>query len=139
MSAAGQAIGAPEQVTSQPATKPNRPRSNRFATLQRHLANIYRLTIKELRSVRSDPVMLLLIAYSFTIAIYAAATGATTEATNLAIGIVDEDHSELSRRIADGLTPPTFKSVTELAATEIDPAMDTQLLFFFIEILPNHQ
>ena len=39
--------------------------------------------IKELRSFRSDPIMLLLVAYSFTIAIYAAATGASTEATNL--------------------------------------------------------
>ena len=53
--------------------------------------------------------MLVLVAYSFTFAIYAAATGASTEATNLSIGIVDEDHSDLSRCIADGLTPPTFK------------------------------
>src|SRR5689334_20384600 len=98
MTAASHATGALEQSRSQPATKPNRPRSNRLATLQRQLANIYRLTIKELYSLRSDPVMLLLIAYSFTIAIYAAATGASTEATNLAIGIVDEDRSVLSRR-----------------------------------------
>ena len=48
-----------------------------------HLANIYRLLIKELRSIRSDPIMLVLVAYAFTIAIYAAATGASTEATNL--------------------------------------------------------
>ena len=87
------------------------PGSNRFAKLRLHLANIYRLMIKELRSFRSDPIMLALVAYSFTIAIYAAATGASTEATNLSVGIVDEDHSDLSRRIADGLTPPTFKPV----------------------------
>jgi len=77
--------------------------------------------IKELRSFRSDPIMLLLVAYSFTIAIYAAATGASTEATNLSVGIVDEDHSDLSRRIADGLTPPTFKSVIQLKAADIRP------------------
>jgi len=139
MTAASHATGRLEQSRSQPATKPNRPRSNRLATLQRQLANIYRLTIKELYSLRSDPVMLLLIAYSFTIAIYAAATGASTEATNLAIGIVDEDRSVLSRRIADSLTPPTFKSVTELTAAEIDPAMDAQRLIFVIEIPPKLQ
>ena len=86
--------------------------------------------IKELRSIRSDPIMLALVAYSFTFAIYAAATGASTEATNLSVGIVDEDHSDLSRRIADGLTPPTFKPAVEIAATEIDPAMNSQRFLY---------
>ena len=76
---------------------------------------------------------------SFTFAIYAAATGAKTEATNLSIGIVDEDHSDLSRQIADGLTPPTFKSVTEIAATEIDASMDSQRFLFVIEFPPKFQ
>jgi ABC-2 type transport system permease protein len=91
-----------------------------------HVANIYRLMIKELRSIRADAIMPLLVAYSFTIAIYAVATGASTEATNLSVGIVDEDHSDLSRRIADGLTPPTFRPAVEIAAADIDPSMDTQ-------------
>jgi ABC-2 type transport system permease protein len=104
-------------ATSQGATRAKRPRSNRLAKLRVHLANIYRLTIKELRSIRSDPIMLALVAYSFTIAIYAVATGASTEATNLSVGIVDEDHSDLSRRIRDGLTPPTFQPVLEIAAS----------------------
>src|SRR5262249_28349099 len=89
-------------ATSQGVTKAKRPGSNRLAKLRLHLANLYRLMIKELRSIRSDPIMLALVAYSFTIAIYAVATGASTEATNLSVGIVDEDHSDLSRRIADG-------------------------------------
>jgi ABC-2 type transport system permease protein len=115
------------------------PESNRFTKLWLHLANIYRLTIKELRSIRSDPIMIALIAYAFTIAIYAAATGASTEATNLSIGMVDEDHSDLSRRVADGLTPPTFKSVTQIAANEIDPAMNAQRFLFVIEIPPKFE
>ncbi len=101
--------GQPHAVTN--ATRPG---SDRFAKLRLHLANIFRLMIKELRSFRSDPIMLLLVVYSFTIAIYASATGASTEATNLSVGIVDEDRSDLSRRIADGLTPPTFKPAIEL-------------------------
>src|ERR1700752_4578182 len=113
MSGANQASGAPEQSTVHTATKLEPPKSHRFAKLRLHLANIFRLMIKELRSFRSDPIMLALVVYSFTIAIYAAATGASTEATNLSIGIVDEDHSDLSRGIADGLTPPTFKQVIQ--------------------------
>jgi ABC-2 type transport system permease protein len=110
-----------------------------LARLRPHLANIYRLVIKELRSIRSDPIMLALVAYTFTFAIYAAATGASTEATNLSVGIVDEDRSDLSRRIADGLTPPTFKPAVEIAATEIDAAMNSQRFLFVIEIPPNFQ
>lgn len=121
------------------STAAQRARMTRLARLRRHLANIYRLTIKELRSFRSDPVMLLLVAYSFTIAIYAAATGASTEAKNLSVGIVDEDHSDLSRRIADGLTPPTFKPAIALTATEIDAAMNSQRVIFVIEIPPRFQ
>jgi len=139
MSGASQAAGAPKQSTSQGAIEAKRPRSNRFAKLRVHLANIYRLMIKELRSIRSDPIMLALVAYSFTVAIYAVATGASTEATNLSVGIVDEDHSDLSRRIADGLTPPTFQPAVQIAATEIDPSMDSQRFVFVIEIPPKFQ
>ena len=125
----------PEHV----ATKIVRPADGGIAKLRLHLANVYRLIIKELRSFRSDPVMIALVAYAFTIAIYAAATGASTEATNLSVGIVDEDRSDLSRRIADGLTPPTFRTVTQIAPTEIDAVMDSQRVIFVIEIPPKFQ
>jgi ABC-2 type transport system permease protein len=128
-----------DQAAARAATGRKRPESNRSAKLRPHLANIYRLVIKELRSIRSDPIMLALVAYTFTFAIYAAATGASTEATNLSVGIVDEDRSDLSRRIADGLTPPTFKPAVEIAATEIDAAMNSQRFLFVIEIPPKFQ
>jgi ABC-2 type transport system permease protein len=139
MSLASQVAGSRQQGTPHVVTKAKRPGSNRFAKLALHLANIYRLVIKELRSIRSDPIMLVLVAYSFTIAIYAAATGASTEATNLSVGIVDEDHSDLSRRIADGLTPPTFQPAVEIAVTDIDPSMDAQRFLFVIEIPPKFE
>jgi ABC-2 type transport system permease protein len=128
-----------EQATPQAMRRPKRSESNRLAKLRLHLANIYRLVIKELRSIRSDPIMLALVAYTFTFAIHAAATGASTEATNLSVGIVDEDRSDLSRRIADGLTPPTFKPAVEIAATEIDAAMNSQRFLFVIEIPSKFQ
>jgi ABC-2 type transport system permease protein len=139
MSVAGQAANARERASAQTASKPKRPTSNRLATLWLHVANVYRLTIKELRSIRSDPIMLVLVAYSFSFAIYASATGASTEATNLSIGVVDEDRSDLSRRITDGFTPPTFKPAVEIGATEIDPAMNSQRLMYVVEIPPKFQ
>ena len=139
MSLASQAAHSREPGTPHAVNKANRPGSNRFTRLALHLANIYRLVIKELRSIRSDPIMLVLVAYSFTIAIYAAATGASPEATNLSIGIVDEDQSDLSRRIADGLTPPTFRSVTQIAATEMDASLDAQRFLFVIQFPPRFQ
>ena len=125
--------------TSQGVTKGKRPGSSRLAKLRVHLANIYRLMIKELRSIRSDPIMLALVAYTFTIAVYATATGMKTEATNLSVAIVDEDHSDLSHQIADGLTPPTFKPAVEIAANEIDASMDSQRFLFIVEIPPKFQ
>lgn len=139
MSVVSQVADSREQPAPRTATKANGPGSNRFAKLGLHLANINRLMIKELRSFRSDPIMLALVAYSFTIAIYAAATGASTEATNLSVGIVDEDHSDLSRRIADGLTPPTFQPAIPLLAKELDATMNSQRVIFAIEIPPKFE
>jgi len=45
----------------------------------RHLQNIFRLGVKELRSLRHDKVLLLLVFYAFTYAIYSAATGTSSE------------------------------------------------------------
>lgn len=107
--------------------------------LSAHLANIYRLVIKELRSIRADPIMLVLVVFAFSVFVYTVATGASLEATNLAIGIVDEDHSDLSRQIADGLTPPLFRPAVDIAATDIDSAMDAGRLVFVVEIPPKFQ
>jgi ABC-2 type transport system permease protein len=133
MPVVSQSAGTAEHATTQAATRP------KLGSLRVHLANIYRLIIKELRSLRSDPIMLALVVYTFSFAIYAMATGASTEATNLSVGIVDEDRSDLSRRIADGLTPPTFQPAVAIAASEIDAAMDAQRFLFVIEIPPKFQ
>ena len=50
--------------------------------------------------------MLILVVYSFSISVNTVATGAVTEATNLSVGIVDEDGSDLSRQIAEGAEAP---------------------------------
>src|ERR1700728_5025904 len=85
-----------------------------------HVVNIFHLVVKELRSIRADPVMLLLVVYSFSISVNTVATGAVTEATNLSVGIVDEDGSDLSREIAEGLVRPTFQPAAQITSPVFD-------------------
>ena len=64
-------------------------------------ANLLHLGIKELRSLVREPMMLVLIVYSFTVAIYAAATVMPETLDKAPIAVVDEDRSPLSERIVD--------------------------------------
>ncbi|KQQ27224.1 hypothetical protein ASF53_20255 [Methylobacterium sp. Leaf123] len=104
-----------------------------------HAANVARLIVKELRSIRADPVMLFLVVYAFSIAVHTVASGASTEARNLSIGVVDEDHSDLSRQIVSAFNPPLFKAVVPITPAEIDPAMDTGRLVFVVDLPPRLQ
>ena len=104
-----------------------------------HVKNVYFLVIKELRSIRADPVMLVLVLYSFSISVNTVATGAVTEASNLSVGIVDEDGSALSRQIAEALKMPTFQPPVHITASDIDPMMDQGKLLFVVEIPPNFE
>jgi len=104
-----------------------------------HLVNIFRLAIKELRSIRADPMMLVLVAYTFSIAVYTVATGASTEAKDLTVGVVDEDRSDLSHRLLDALRPPLFKRAVLISSEEIDANMNDGRLIFVLEIPPSFQ
>ena len=107
--------------------------------IRAHAANVRRLIVKELRSIRADPVMLCLLVYAFTIAVYTVASGASTEVRNLTIGVVDEDRSDLSRQIVSAFNPPLVKEVVPLAPAEVDPAMDTGRLVFVVDLPPRLQ
>jgi ABC-2 type transport system permease protein len=123
-------------VTS--ALNPAQPKG-RWAALLVHLQNIYRLIIKELRSIRADPMMLVLVAYAFSVAVYTVATGASTEARDLTIGVVDEDQSDLSGRLLGVLNPPLIKRSVLISAKEIDPNLDDGRLVFVLEIPPRFE
>lgn len=103
------------------------------------IANTLRLAVKELRSIRADPILVALILYTFTVAIYSVATGAKTEAENMAIAVVDEDRSALSRRLRDAFLPPLFKTPVEIGADEIDAAMDAGRFVFVLVIPPRFE
>lgn len=107
--------------------------------MQRHLANIYRLGVKELWSLWRDPMMLLLIIYTFTAAIYVAGTAMPETLNRAPIAIVDEDDSALSVRITSALYPPQFTRPVRISQAQVDPGLDAGLYTFVLVIPPNFQ
>lgn len=107
--------------------------------MPKSLANIYRLGIKELKSLWADKVLLLLIVWAFSGGIYSAAKGVSQEMNNAPIAVVDEDHTPLSRRIAGAFTPPFFKPAEAIAFGAMDRALDQGTYSFVLVIPANFQ
>jgi ABC-2 type transport system permease protein len=105
----------------------------------RKLSNIFWLGTKELRSFLSDFVLLGLVIYAFSLAIIAQAQGSSQEVHNASIAIVDEDHSQLSRRIAHAFLPPYFQAPQPIAEHDIVPLMNSGRYTFVIDIPPNFE
>ncbi len=103
------------------------------------LANIYRLGIKELRSLWYDKVLLILIIWTFSGGIYSVATGTSQELHNAPIAIVDEDRSPLSERIIQAFYGPYFKTPELIGVAGIDPGMDAGRFTFVIDIPPDFE
>jgi len=101
------------------------------------LANIYWLGTKELRSLLHDFVLLGLVIYAFSLAIIAQAQGSSQEVHNASIAIVDEDHSALSRRIAQAFLPPYFQPPQIVAERDIDSLMNSGRYTFVVDIPPD--
>ncbi len=104
-----------------------------------HAANIYRLGVKELWSLIRDPMMLVLIAYTFSVSIYVAATAMPEGMHNAAMAIVDEDGSPLSARLAAAFYPPHFKTPVMISPREIDAGLDSGEYTFVLDIPPDFQ
>lgn len=103
------------------------------------LSNIVRLGVKELWSLLRDPAMLVLIAYTFTLSIYVAATAMPESLHNAAIAIVDNDGSPLSARIASLFYPPHFKVARLVTAREADAGLDAGDYTFVLDIPADFQ
>jgi ABC-2 type transport system permease protein len=103
------------------------------------LWHIFQLGLKELLSLARDPVLLFLIAYSFTFSVYTPAKRAVMDVVNASIALVDEDDSEASRVIKESFLPPMFLPAKEISFDEINRAMDTGKFTFVVDIPPNFQ
>ena len=105
----------------------------------RHLANIYRLGIKELWSLWRDPMMLLLIGYVFTVAVHTAATAMPETLHKTPIAIVDEDDSALSRQLVAAFYPPDFTPPELIRMHDMDAGMDEGRFTFALYIPQGFQ
>ena len=112
---------------------------NKQRTRARHLANIYRLGVKELWSLCRDPMMILLIVYVFTAAVYTAATAMPETLHKAPIAIVDEDDSPLSQRIVSAFYPPQFIMPQMISMSEMDEGMDDGRFTFALYIPQGFQ
>jgi ABC-2 type transport system permease protein len=105
----------------------------------RSLSNIFWLGTKELRSFFSDWVLLGFVIYSFSLAVISQAQSNSQELYHASIGIVDEDHSELSRRITHAFLMPYFKPPVQIAQGDIEHLMNDGKYTFVVDIPPNFQ
>ncbi len=103
------------------------------------LMTIYRLGVKELWSLARDPILLVLIIYTFSASIYSAATARPDTLHKAPIAIVDEDGSPLSARIAQAFFPPQFMPPAMVDAASADRGLDDGDYTFALDIPPNLQ
>ena len=105
----------------------------------RSIGNIFWLGTKELRSFLHDLVLLGLVIYTFSLAIIAQSQSNSQELHNASIAYVDEDNSELSRRIMHAFLPPYFQPPQAIAERDIVPLMNAGRYTFVIDIPPNFE
>ncbi|MBN8892229.1 MAG: hypothetical protein ABS99_00685 [Acetobacteraceae bacterium SCN 69-10] len=102
-------------------------------------ANILFLAGKELRGLLRDRMLLVLIVYSFTIAVYTAATAMPETLHRAPIAIIDEDRSPLSQQIVGAFYPPHFTFPQLITPGEMDRRMDAGLDTFALDIPPGFE
>ncbi|MFX0546593.1 ABC transporter permease [Roseovarius sp. S1116L3] len=105
----------------------------------RQLGNIFWLAGKELKSVLGDPVMVILILWSFIVAVMLEASGAGDTVYNAAIAILDEDGSMLTRQIADALGPPWFQPPVKIGPDQVELEMDAGRIMFVLAFPPGFE
>lgn len=99
------------------------------------LGTIWHLGVKELRSFARDRVLFILVIYSFTLAISAAANQTPETLHRAPISIVDEDRSQLSSRIAGAFYEPYFTPPSDTTLSRMDQELDEGLVTFAL-VLP---
>jgi ABC-2 type transport system permease protein len=104
----------------------------------RALANIFWLGTKELRSFIHDYVLVGLVIWAFSLAVYAQAQSRSQELHNAAIAVIDEDDSQLSHRVIEGFVlPPYFNPPQMIPLRDVNRLMDNGRYTFILDI-PLH-
>lgn len=107
--------------------------------MERWLFNFLLLVGKELRTALKDIVLLALIVFSFTAGVYSAARGVKLEVVNASVGVIDEDHSQLSYRLRQAIRAPQFSPPVSVERKDAAAAVEKGLFTFIVEIPPRFQ
>jgi ABC-2 type transport system permease protein len=107
--------------------------------MMRYAWHVFHLGVKELFSLARDPVLLILIVYSFTFSVYTPSKSAVMDVRNASIAIVNEDDSEAARDVADAMLPPLFRPAQQISFRDINRDMDAGRYTFVIDIPPDFQ
>jgi ABC-2 type transport system permease protein len=103
------------------------------------LRKVWYLGVKELWSLVRDPVMLVLIVYTFTAGVWMAATAQPETLSRAALAVVDEDQSPLSLRIRSAFVPPYFMPPSLISLDQADLLLDRGRATFVLVIPAGFQ
>ena len=101
--------------------------------------NIFWLGTKELRAFAHDYVLVILVLWAFSFSIVNVANSGVEDLHNASVGIIDEDHSVLSRRISGALLPPYFNPTLAIGEGSVDHLMNNGRITFAIDIPPDFE
>src|SRR5699024_12409251 len=100
---------------------------------------VFHLGIKEFSSLGRDVGMMILIVFMFSGVIYSNAKQRPDALNKAAIAVVDEDQSQLSKRLVDSLQEPFFLPPRLINRAEIDAGMDAGRDTFVLNFPPGFQ
>jgi ABC-2 type transport system permease protein len=105
----------------------------------RSASTIFWLGTKELRSFLRDTVLIVLVIYTFSLAVISQAQSNSQELNKASIAVADEDNSPLSRRIMHAFLPPLFLPPQPIAVADIVPSMNAGYFTFVVDFPPHFE
>lgn len=101
---------------------------------------ILAMTVKELKQLIRDPVLLLIIAYFFTADVYMAGSGVNLNLRNASVMVIDHDHSAASRELIYRFRPPYFDYKGEIfGKKEAETLLNKGQILAVLDIPENFQ
>ncbi|MDD5269405.1 MAG: ABC transporter permease [Methylococcales bacterium] len=101
---------------------------------------IIAMTLKELKQLFRDPVLLLIIAYFFTLDVYMAGSGINLSLRNASVMVIDHDHSAASRELIYRFRPPYFDFKGEITGkNEAEALLNKGRILAVLDIPENFQ
>ncbi|MCD2450394.1 ABC transporter permease [Methylicorpusculum oleiharenae] len=98
------------------------------------------MTIKELKQLIRDPVLLLIISYFFTVDVYMAGSGINLNLRNASVMVIDHDHSAASRELIYRFRQPYFDFKGEIFDTHTaESLLDQGRILAVLDIPENFQ